>query len=33
MGAKHGVDGIPTDWLEKTHKIDHVLRLAMKITS
>jgi len=33
MGAKHGMSCIPQDWLEKTTKIETVIRLAVDITS
>merc|ERR1712102_208972 len=33
LGAKYGVEGIPTEWMEKTTNVGSILELAMKISS
>ena len=33
LGAKHGVEGIPADWMEKTKNIDNILQLAIRLSS
>ena len=33
MGAKHGMNCVPDDWLEKTNNVETVIRMAVDITS
>ena len=31
LGAKFGLDGIPVEWIKKTHMAVHALRLAIQL--